>query len=57
MPTTFENFIKCLRAQFDRLDALEIANRDLIIGYGTTGAGKSTLFMSLIFGKNALAEQ
>ena len=57
MPTTFENFIKCLRAQFDRLDALEIANRDLIIGYGTTGAGKSTLFMSLIFGKDALSEQ
>lgn len=54
MTPTLENLYRCIRAQIERLEFLEINEKDLIIGYGNTGDGKTTLYSSMIFGKDAL---
>ena len=46
------NLVTILRHAFQNLE--QVDNEDLIIAYGNTGSGKSTIFSSLVYGPDAL---
>ena len=52
MPCSLTNIVEVLRVAFQELSFVD--NQDLILAYGNTGSGKSTLFTSLVFGPEAL---
>ena len=52
MPCTLTNLVSILRHAFPNLS--RVNNEDLIIAYGNTGSGKSTIFSSLVYGPDAL---
>ena len=57
MSPTFYNLYRCFRAHNERLEAHNIGEKELIIGYGNTGDGKTTLYLCILFGKDALELQ
>lgn len=52
LPCTLNNLVSVLRVAFPNLS--QVDNEDLIIAYGNTGSGKSTIFSSLVYGPDSL---
>ena len=52
MPCTLSNLVAILRVALTTLEQIE--NQNLVIAYGNTGCGKSTIFSSLVYGSDAL---